>query len=114
MDTVEIIAVSALILSLLLLLKVIGLQRQLNEIKSELQCANSREGMPSLSQPNRTTPLPSPDRPPANQAANIDERLLMLIATEKRIQAIKEYREISGVGLKEAKNYVDDLERRQR
>ncbi|WP_081419046.1 ribosomal protein L7/L12 [Paenibacillus sp. Leaf72] len=38
----------------------------------------------------------------------------MLIAAEKRIQAIKEYREVSGVGLKEAKNYVDDLERRQR
>ncbi|SFF07748.1 large subunit ribosomal protein L7/L12 [Paenibacillus algorifonticola] len=113
METVEIIAVSALILSLLLLLKVFSLQRQLNEIKSELQWTISREGMAGLPRPNLTTPPSSPGMPHVSSSANIDERLLMLIAAGKRIQAIKEYREVSDVGLKEAKDYVDDLERRQ-
>lgn len=113
METVEIIAVSALILSLLLLLKIVSLQRQLNEIKLELQRSNSREGMADLPRPNLTRPPLSPSIPPVSPAANIDERLLMLISAGKRIQAIKEYREVHNVGLKEAKDYVDDLERRQ-
>lgn len=41
---------------------------------------------------------------------NIDEELRELLAEGKRIPAIKRLREETGMGLKEAKEYVDDLE----
>ena len=43
---------------------------------------------------------------------NIDEELNELIADDKRIPAIKRLREETGMGLKEAKEYVDDLDER--
>lgn len=43
---------------------------------------------------------------------NIDEELKELIADDKRIPAIKRLREETGMGLKEAKEYVDDLDER--
>lgn len=43
---------------------------------------------------------------------NIDEELNELIADDKRISAIKRLREETGMGLKEAKEYVDDLDER--
>ena len=43
---------------------------------------------------------------------NIDEELKELIADDKRILAIKRLREETGMGLKEAKEYVDDLDER--
>ncbi|SHK20231.1 Ribosomal protein L7/L12 C-terminal domain-containing protein [Hathewaya proteolytica DSM 3090] len=39
----------------------------------------------------------------------IDEDLKKLIAEGKKIKAIKRYREHTGVGLKEAKDYIDSL-----
>nr|WP_243175624.1 ribosomal protein L7/L12 [Clostridium gasigenes] len=40
---------------------------------------------------------------------NIDVELKNLIAEGKRIKAIKKYRIVTGLGLKEAKDYVDSL-----
>lgn len=111
METVEIIALSALVLSLLLLLKVFSLQRQLNEIKFELQSSNLQRDKSEFSKPIHQTSPSSPDLVRVSPQANIDDRLRMLIASGKRIQAIKEFREVSGSGLKEAKDYVDHLER---
>jgi large subunit ribosomal protein L7/L12 len=111
METVEIIALSALILSLLLLLKVFSLQRQLNEIKFDLQSPNHQRDKSGFSKPIQQSPPSSPDLGRVSPQANIDDRLRMLIASGKRIQAIKEFREVSGSGLKEAKDYVDHLER---
>jgi ribosomal protein L7/L12 len=48
----------------------------------------------------------SMDAPPA---ANLEEVHRLMLQGQK-IQAIKVYRELSGVGLKEAKDYVDALE----
>lgn len=45
------------------------------------------------------------------EEVNIDEELKELLAEEKKIPAIKRLREETGMGLKEAKEYVDDLER---
>lgn len=44
---------------------------------------------------------------------NIDKELKELIADDKRIPAIKRLREETGMGLKEAKEYVDNLEKRR-
>lgn len=40
---------------------------------------------------------------------NIDAELKDLILQGKKIKAIKKYRLVSGVGLKEAKDYIDSL-----
>jgi ribosomal protein L7/L12 len=40
---------------------------------------------------------------------NIDYELKIIISEGGRIKAIKRYREVTGVGLKEAKEYVDNL-----
>lgn len=110
METVEIIALSALMLSLLLLLKVFSLQRQLNEIKFDLQSPNSRQHMSGLSKPTLNMTSTSQDMNRVSPQSDLDDKLRMLIASGKRIQAIKEFREASGLGLKEAKDYVDSLE----
>jgi len=41
---------------------------------------------------------------------NIDEELISLISQGKKIKAIKRYRMVTGIGLKEAKDYVDSLD----
>lgn len=41
---------------------------------------------------------------------NIDEELKELIADNKKIPAIKRLRQETGMGLKEAKEYVDNLD----
>jgi ribosomal protein L7/L12 len=41
-----------------------------------------------------------------------EARLLELIRANQKIEAIKRYREKTGLGLKEAKDAVEDLERR--
>ncbi|MGO4541891.1 ribosomal protein L7/L12 [Paenibacillus sp. 2TAB19] len=96
MESVEWIALSALILSLVLLLKVFNLQRQLNEIKSDLQG-------------NERLPYSSPGSASGSVPANLDDRLRILVASGKRIQAIKELREVTDLGLREAKEYVDKM-----
>lgn len=40
---------------------------------------------------------------------NIDYELKSIISEDGKIKAIKRYREVTGAGLKEAKEYVDNL-----
>ena len=47
---------------------------------------------------------------PASVAASDDPRLIELIQSDQKIQAIKLYRELTGVGLAEAKDAVERLE----
>ena len=54
----------------------------------------------------RSPPLPRPPLP-----ADVDSRVRSLLATGEKIAAIKLYRESTGVGLKEAKDAVDAMER---
>ena len=41
---------------------------------------------------------------------NIDDELKNLIKEGKKVKAVKRYREVTGLGLKESKEYVDSLE----
>ncbi|CAM4257354.1 large subunit ribosomal protein L7/L12 [Paenibacillus endophyticus] len=113
MDIVEFVASSALILSLLLL-KVISLQKQLNEMKLTMDWSNNRADSSASPKSSLSSSPSSPNMNHAGSLSNIDERLRMLTASGKRMQAIKEFRKASGVGLKEAKEYVDHLERADR
>jgi hypothetical protein len=54
----------------------------------------------------RTPPLP-----PRPLPAEIDSRIRALLAERKKIEAIKLYRESMGVGLKEAKEAVETMNR---
>jgi large subunit ribosomal protein L7/L12 len=49
-----------------------------------------------------------PDEP-ATVSADEDPRLLELIRAGKKIEAIKRVRELTGLGLKEAKDFLDSL-----
>lgn len=40
---------------------------------------------------------------------SIDEELKNIISDGKKIKAVKRYRDFTGVGLKEAKDYIDNL-----
>lgn len=112
METVEIVAIIALILSILLLLKVFSLQRQLNEIQSDLYRLDSKPEVSELSKQKAQESAYALDQASVSSSAKLDEKLRMLLAAGNRIQAIKEYKEASKLSLKEAKEYVDDLERR--
>lgn len=46
------------------------------------------------------------------EAENIDEELRELISQGKKVRAVKRYRIATGLGLKEAKEYVDRLSER--
>ncbi|HYI18937.1 MAG TPA: 50S ribosomal protein L7/L12 [Solirubrobacteraceae bacterium] len=50
----------------------------------------------------------------AGGSTSADAELLALVDDGKKIHAIKRYRELTGVGLKEASDAVDELERRYR
>jgi ribosomal protein L7/L12 len=51
-----------------------------------------------------------PAPPAAPMTGDLDTRLRTLVAERKKIQAIKEVRVHTGMGLKQAKDYVDALE----
>ena len=51
---------------------------------------------------------------PYNAPAGPSEQIKALIMQGKKIEAIKLYREQTGLGLKQAKDYVDALERQMR
>ena len=46
---------------------------------------------------------------PDDEKCNMDNELRNIIAENGKIKAIKKYREVTGIGLKEAKEYVDNL-----
>ena len=48
----------------------------------------------------------------SNQGSGVDPTVLDLIQRNRKIEAIKAQRELTGWGLKQAKEYVDDLEAR--
>ena len=47
--------------------------------------------------------------PDDDEKCNMDNELRNIIAENGKIKAIKKYREVTGIGLKEAKEYVDNL-----
>lgn len=108
MEVIEIVAVVALILSLLLLIKVFSLQSQLNDMKSDLEWMNNR--------PNNIGKMNSSNKRVASQLevndvdADLEERLRFMLSSNQKIKAIKVLREARDLSLKDAKDYVDRME----
>lgn len=110
METIEMVAVGALILALLLLIKVFSLQSRINDIQSDLEWLKGRaEGFAV----NRLKPAAAPrsGEPASAQTSLLDERVQHMLAQGDKIKAIKLVRAEQGIGLKEAKDYVENLER---
>ncbi len=56
----------------------------------------------------------APDLSGGGARSSTDAELMRLINDGKKINAIKRYRELTGVGLSEAKDAVEEIERRYR
>ncbi|MFS0837509.1 ribosomal protein L7/L12 [Paenibacillus sp. 1P03SA] len=110
METIEMVAVGALILALLLLIKVFSLQSRINDIQSDLEWLKGRAEGTTV---NRLKPAedPRPDKSASAQNSLLDERVQHMLAQGDKIKAIKLVRMELGIGLKEAKDYVENLER---
>lgn len=108
MEVTEIAAIAALILSLLLLFKVLSLQSQLNDMKSDLDWMKNRPNTTGTNSIN--SPIMS--QPETNDVdTDLEERLKFMLASNQKIKAIKVLREARNISLKDAKDYVESLER---
>lgn len=111
MDTIDLIAILALVLALLLMLSVFSLKRRVNELESRLAQRDAYGGMYSPPASGRAADIPAhlfvqnPELAP-----DLERRIRLLMAEGKKIQAIKVIREERNLGLKEAKDFVDNLE----
>jgi large subunit ribosomal protein L7/L12 len=108
--TSEYVAIIALILSVILLFKVYRLQSRLNNLKSDVERLENRSGPTETSMSSTITP-PPPHFLDAEASKEINQRLLLLIREGNKIQAIKELRIAKDLSLKDAKDYVDHLEK---
>ncbi|MEC0238877.1 ribosomal protein L7/L12 [Paenibacillus dokdonensis] len=110
METTEIIAMITIVISLFLLIKVFSLQSQLNNLKSDLEwMRNHADSSPGSSFVKTATVRPLKMQE-STVSSDLDERLLSLLQSGQKIKAIKELREARPMGLKEAKDYVENLE----
>ncbi|MEY9092668.1 ribosomal protein L7/L12 [Paenibacillus sp. RC84] len=110
METIEMIAIGALVLALLLLIKVFSLQSRVNAIQSDLEWLKGRAEGQMINRLKPSTAARS-DKPASEQRPLLDERVHHLLAQGEKIKAIKIVRAAHGIGLKEAKDYVENLER---
>lgn len=89
-----------------------------NRSRPQLPPEASNQWPPSLAlPPTQSPPGPRPGYPaynPTNFLSPGDrERIMVLVRNGKKIHAIKLYREVTGAGLREAKEAVEYLERFQ-
>ncbi|MEK4660586.1 ribosomal protein L7/L12 [Priestia sp. FSL H7-0729] len=104
-----------LLLILVLLVRVTSLQRQLNELKRDVERLENGSTATSSPRSNFNYTLSPKEASPSHTShpapTDLDQELLALIQQGKKIMAIKRLREARGLSLKEAKDYVDALDR---
>lgn len=101
------------LLIFVLLVRVTSLQRQLNELKRDVERLENGSTDSVRSDFNYTLSPKEASLSHTSQPAqtDLDQELLTLIQQGKKIMAIKRLREARGLSLKEAKDYVDSLDR---
>ncbi|CAM4271930.1 ribosomal protein L7/L12 [Paenibacillus xylanexedens] len=113
MEMNTLVSIVLLLLIFVLLVRVTSLQRQLNELKRDVERLENGSTDSVRSDFNYTLSpkeaSPSHTSQPAQ--TDLDQELLTLIQQGKKIMAIKRLREARGLSLKEAKDYVDSLDR---
>ncbi|AIQ58863.1 ribosomal protein L7/L12 [Paenibacillus borealis] len=113
MDNTDIIAILALVLALLLMLSVFSLKKRVAELESQLAQRDAYGGSAgnTMAAGNRMAGIPTPlfvQNPEI--APDLERRLHLLLAEGKKIQAIKVMREARNLSLKDAKDFIDNLE----
>ncbi|MEC4568744.1 ribosomal protein L7/L12 [Paenibacillus sp. CMAA1739] len=86
-------------------------RRQLNDLKSDMERLENRSGLTETPMSSTIT-SPAPRILGTEASEEINERLLLLIREGNKIKAIKELRTAKDLSLKDAKDYVDHLEKR--
>lgn len=110
MEPTDIIAILAFILTLLLMLSVFSLKRRVSELEGKLRQRDAYGGVYGASA-NGKAGIPTPlFEQNLEIAPDLERRLHLLLAEGKKIQAIKVIREARNLSLKDAKNFVDNLE----
>ncbi|SEK62522.1 hypothetical protein [Paenibacillus sp. OK003] len=113
MEINTIVLVVFLFLILILLVRVISLQTQLNELRRDverLENGSDRTAHSPLSY-NASSVNVSPPTPTQADLTELDKELQALAQQGKKIIAIKKAREARNLSLKDAKDYVESLER---
>ncbi|PWW38839.1 MULTISPECIES: hypothetical protein [Paenibacillus] len=113
MEINSIVLVVFLFLILILLVRVISLQTQLNELKRDverLENGSDRTAHSPLSY-NASSVNVSPPTTTQADLTELDKELQALAQQGKKIIAIKKAREARNLSLKDAKEYVEYLER---
>ncbi|MFD2332686.1 ribosomal protein L7/L12 [Cohnella sp. GCM10020058] len=109
MDRAEVWALISLLISIILMIRLIGLHARLNELKYDIARLEGRpEAYPAAKQSAADSPA-SPPLSPMELTSELEERLQHLVTSGKRIEAIKVLREATGLSLKGAKDYVDTM-----
>lgn len=109
MNTTDIIAVLALLVSALLLVRVIALQVKVKELRDDLDRLSGKPLFPNGSAHN-VVPSPVAAASHTEMQTLVEERVLFLLNQGKKIQAIKEVREKLNLSLKEGKDFVEAIE----
>ena len=107
MEITDICAILSLPLSVLLLLKVIILNNRVRELQSEL---DKRYDGSTRSISDNSVPTPLQDHN-LEIAPDLERRIRLLLAEEKKIQAIKVIKDARNLTLKDAKTYIDAMQR---
>ncbi|MEK4057434.1 hypothetical protein MHB84_28025 [Paenibacillus sp. FSL F4-0087] len=113
MEINTIVLVVFLFLILILLVRVISLQTQLNELKRDVERLEngSRRTIHSPLSYNDSAANVSLTPPAQADLTELDKELQELAKQGKKIIAIKKAREARNLSLKDAKDYVESLER---
>ncbi|WP_153978572.1 ribosomal protein L7/L12 [Paenibacillus xylanilyticus] len=115
MEINTIFLIVLLLLIVILLTRVISLQSQLNELKRDverIENAGITQRTPSSSfnySVSSSTLSSSSEQP--TELSELDQELILMIQQGNKIKAIKKLREARNLSLKDAKDYVDTLER---
>lgn len=113
MEINTIVLVVFLFLILILLVRVISLQTQLNDLKRDVERLENGSGRTTHSPLSYNDSAANVSLTPPAQAdlTELDKELQELAKQGKKIIAIKKAREARNLSLKEAKDYVESLER---
>jgi large subunit ribosomal protein L7/L12 len=113
MEINTIVLVVFLLLILILLVRVISLQTQLNELRRDVERLENGSSSTAHSHLSYNASSVNVSPPPTPQAdlTELDKELQALAQQGKKIIAIKKAREARNLSLKDAKEYVESLER---
>ncbi|WP_128102185.1 ribosomal protein L7/L12 [Paenibacillus sp. DCT19] len=110
-----------LLFMLISLVRMASLQRQVNELKRDVERLENGAGVPSNVSAPLTSSLSQQQGSSSSFTASsstidaapseLDQELLSLLQKDQKIKAIKRLREARGLSLKEAKDYVESLDR---